>query len=62
LSGPEHQTIWVNPEEIVSIRAPRDSQSEHFGPEVRCILQTVDGKLIAITDDCDAARHKIGLK
>lgn len=60
LNGPGRQVIWVNPAEVVSVRAPRDTTESHFGPEVNCILQTADGKLIAITDECEAARKILG--
>jgi hypothetical protein len=62
LNGPEGQTIFVNPAEIVSIREPRDSQTEHFAAGIHCVLQTADGKLINVTDECNAVRHKLGAK
>jgi hypothetical protein len=62
LNGPEKQTIWINPEEVVSVRAPRDSQSEHFPPSVMCVLQTVDGKLVAVVDQCEDVRRKLAAK
>lgn len=60
LNGPGQQVIWVNPAEVVSVRAPRASMDDHFGPEVNCILQTADGKLIAVADECDVVRKQLG--
>lgn len=57
LHGPDKQAIWINPSEVVSIRKPRD---EHFDPDVQCVLQTADGKLIAVEDDCEVARKLVG--
>jgi hypothetical protein len=62
LNGPEGQTIFVNPEEIVSIRAPRETQAEHFAHGVHCVLQTADGKLVNVADNCDVVRAKVGAK
>jgi hypothetical protein len=50
LTGPESQVIYVNPNSIISIRKPRSS--EHFGPGVKCIINTVNGKFIAVIEDC----------
>jgi hypothetical protein len=60
LHGPEGQAIFVNPQEIVSFREPRDSNADHFAPSIHCVLQTADGKLINVTDTCDEVRHKLG--
>jgi uncharacterized protein YlzI (FlbEa/FlbD family) len=62
LTGPDNQIIWVNPEEIVSIRAPRESQQHHFDNDIKCTLQTVDGKLINVIDSCDEVRNKVGIR
>lgn len=57
LAGPDGQTIWVNPQEIVSVRTPRGK--DHFGSQVHCLLEMTDGKFVNVTDDCDAVRQKI---
>jgi hypothetical protein len=62
LHGPEGQVIFVNPQEIVSFREPRETNAEHFTASVRCVLQTADGKLINVADTCDEVRHKLGAK
>jgi hypothetical protein len=60
LSGPDGQVIFVNPEEIISIRAPRETHAQHFASAIHCVLQTADGKLINVVDDCDTVRSKFG--
>lgn len=57
LHGLDGQTIYVNPETIVSVRAP---STDLIHPDVKCTLQTADGKLINVTDACDDVLHQIG--
>jgi uncharacterized protein YlzI (FlbEa/FlbD family) len=57
LHGLDGQLIHVNPAEIVSVRAP---SSDLLAPEIKCTLQTADGKLINVTDTCDEVLHRIG--
>lgn len=54
LHGPAGQEIYVNPRLILSARAPRETQTEHFAAGVQCVLEMNDGKLIAVTDPCSA--------
>jgi hypothetical protein len=60
LAGPDGQRIDVNPAEVVSVREPRESQAEHFDPSIKCVLQTADGKLIAVVTDCATVRQRLG--
>ena len=57
LHGLDGQTIYVNPETIVSVRAP---SSDLIHPDVKCTLQTSDGKLINVVDVCDDVLKQIG--
>lgn len=50
LTGPGGQMIEVNPDEIVTLRSPRSQ--EHFAPGTRCLINTVDGKVVAVQEDC----------
>jgi hypothetical protein len=54
LMGPEHQIILVNPSQVVSMRTPR--RHEHFGKGVRCLINTVDGKFIAVIQPCQEVK------
>jgi ketosteroid isomerase-like protein len=60
LDGPDKQVIWVNPAEIVSLRALREQHQHHFANDIECVIQTVDGKIINVVDNCDDVRRKIG--
>ena len=57
LTGPDHQVIQINPNEIVSIRTLRGS--DHFGPGVRCIISTSDGKFIGVTESCESVHDML---
>jgi len=57
LTGPDHQTIHVNPVDIVSIRNVRST--EHFYPGAQCILHMTDGKPIIVIETCDTVRKMI---
>ena len=51
LHGPDGQVIYINPMAVVSVRAPR--KGDTLGPELKCLLHTMDGKFIAVTEGCD---------
>lgn len=57
LHGLDGQMIYVNPETIVSARAPL---SDLIHPDVKCTLQTADGKLINVVDPCEDVLKQIG--
>ena len=52
LTGPDGQLIYVNPEQVVSIREPRDPERRHFAKDVHCLLNMTDGKFITVTEEC----------
>ena len=56
LHGFHGQIIYVNPDEVVSIRAPTDKTT--LSDNVKCLLTTVDGKGISVSDDCDTVIEK----
>jgi len=57
LMGLERQMIWVNPAEVVTVRAPRGDTSLH--PGVKCILHMADGKTVSVIEDCAEVRKKL---
>lgn len=57
LHGPGNQFFEVNPEAIVGLRVPRDT--ENFGPGVKCIINTNDGKFFAVVEECSTVRRMI---
>ena len=56
LHGLDGQTIYVNPAEVVSVRAPA---TDLLHSDVKCTLQTADGKLINVVDSCLDVRQQI---
>ena len=56
-SGPDQQTIYVNPLAVISVRAPRGA--EHFGKRVKCLIHTADGEFIAVIEDCNAVKQRL---
>jgi hypothetical protein len=54
LTGPDNQRLEVNPASVVGIREPRGG--DHFHPEIKCLLNTADGKIIGVRERCYEAR------
>lgn len=57
LTGPNDQTVYLNPAKVVSFRAPRSS--EHFAKGTRCVINTTDGHFTAVVEDCPVVRLKL---
>ena len=55
-TGPYGKMLEINPDEIVSIRPPRDL--DQFTPEVQCVIFTTDSKIIGVRNNC----HDVVLK
>jgi hypothetical protein len=50
VTGPDNQVIQLNPNVIVSLRAPR--VGEHFAPGTNCLIHTSDGKIVVVKETC----------
>jgi hypothetical protein len=50
LSGPDGQTIELNPAEVTTLRTPRGI--DHQSREIHCIVFTADGKFIGVKQTC----------
>ena len=57
LTGPDHQTVAINPYAVVSTRAPRST--EHFGKGVKCLVHTIDGKYVAVIETCAVVNQRL---
>jgi hypothetical protein len=57
-TGPDKQLIEINPDEVVSIREPRDSE-QHFHEHVNCLIFTSDGKFSGVVEECSAVEQKL---
>lgn len=57
LTGPGDQVIELNPDQLVTSRAPRSS--DHFAPGTHCLINTADGKVVAVKEDCETVERLI---
>lgn len=55
LTGPDGQTIKLNPETVATIRSVRGS--DHFAPGIKCVVFTTDGKNITVTETCEQVKQ-----
>jgi hypothetical protein len=58
VTGLDHETIDVNPAEIVDLRSPR-THNRILPPKANCALQMTDGKHITVLETCDQVRQRI---
>lgn len=53
LHGGDNQSYWISPDKITTMREPLPSDLERSFPRgTRCIIVTVTGKFIAVTESC----------
>ena len=57
LHGPTGAPIWLNPEDVVSMRDVAQGHAGHLAPNTSCLLQTLDGRVVLTSDDCTNARR-----
>jgi hypothetical protein len=57
LTGPGGQIVKINPDEVVSLRAPRST--DHMPKTIHCIVFTTDTKFIGVEETCDQAGDKL---
>jgi len=62
LNGPDGQVIYVNPAQILSVRAPRDYADNTVNPVIACAIEMSDGKFVNVIDNCEAVLAKIGAR
>jgi len=60
-TGAGGQSIEVNSKHVVALRTPSKvpGSANYFGPGINCLINTVDGKFHAVTEDCVAVRTKL---
>ena len=51
--GPGSQPVYVNPENVSSVREPRTINRAHFAPGTRCVLVMTNGLMVSVVEDCD---------
>ena len=57
-TGPDDQLIEINPDEVVALREPRDTE-QHFHNKVNCLIFTSDGKFVGVIEDCIEAHKRL---
>jgi hypothetical protein len=58
LIGTDGELIEINPEEVVSVRAP-GTVAGHLHPRTRCVIYTTDGKFISVQNECEEVQKKL---
>lgn len=59
LHGPQGQTVWVNPTEVVSVRTPQSENRKYLVRGARCVVTMTNGNIFAVLDECDEVMHRI---
>lgn len=59
LHAPNGALIFINPEEISSIREPAAGALKHFAPGTHCVLVLNNGHFNAVREGCGAVRAKL---
>ena len=58
LQGPDGQAIFINPDQVISLRQPRSVAQGHFAPGTKCLVMTTNGMVVS-SETCDAIRTKL---
>jgi hypothetical protein len=61
LHGPGGQELYVNPEQITSIREPVGTDLRHFPRGTHCVVVTTSGKFLAVREPCAEVRDLIAI-
>lgn len=56
LSG---EPIYVNPEQVVSVRREPAQRQGHLPAHAHCILHTADGKFVVVQENCDVVERAL---
>jgi hypothetical protein len=59
ITGTDQQKIWVNPQQVISVREPRGIETGHWPRGTRCLLLTMDSRLIVSSESCNDVRRKL---
>lgn len=60
LHGPDGQVVYVNEQEISSLRAPNSIDLRRFfAAGVHCVVVTTNGKFIGVVETCATIRGRL---
>ena len=57
LHAPTGQSIYLNANEITSIREPTGSGLKHLVPGTKCVVVMSNAQFSAVRETCDEVRH-----
>jgi len=55
LASPIEQAVTINADDVVSLTTPHRG----FDPKVKCIINLIDGKHVAVGIGCDEVKKKL---
>lgn len=58
LTGPDGQMILLDADKVATLREPRGDPS-HIAAGIHCLVFTVDGKNINVTETCEQVRDML---
>jgi hypothetical protein len=59
VTAPDGLPVDLNPQKIISMREPRETDARTSNEKVRCIVFTEDGKFVSTLETCDKIRAMI---
>lgn len=62
LHGADGAAIEVNPDQITSLRGPREGVTEHdrmYHKATNCLINLADGKAVAVIETCEVVQQMI---
>ena len=60
LHGPDGREITLNPQAITTLQAARDGVVNNvIAPDVKCVVNTTDGKFTSVVESCERVRELI---
>jgi hypothetical protein len=60
LTGPDNQTVLINPDSVIALRDPRGKKEhQHFHSSVHCLVFTSDAKFTPVAERCDDVKLKL---
>jgi len=55
LASPTEQVVTINSDDVVSLTTPHRG----FDPKVKCIINMIDGKHVAVGINCEEVKKKL---
>jgi len=59
LTLPDGNFLAVVPDKVVALRGPVADGSKHFSKHVKCQVLTLDGKFIAVVEECPTVQRAL---